>query len=76
VIAATEREIEDAGCALDWATASAVLHQRQCRTRQRGLDCLKCFQLDAEEFAASSRYEALVLLAASADRPHVRLLPI
>ena len=62
----TEQAIEAAGLTLDWARASAAIHQRQCRTRARGLDCLACEQHDAAEFAAQSRYDALMQPAASA----------
>jgi hypothetical protein len=57
----TEREIEDAGRVFDWARSTAVLHEVRCRARARGLDCLKCCQLDADEFKAQSRYESLLL---------------
>jgi hypothetical protein len=60
-VIATEREIEDAGRALDRLRASAQIHEDRCRTRAQGLDCLKCAQLDADEFRAQSRYESLLL---------------
>jgi hypothetical protein len=60
-VIATEREIEDAGRVFDWARSTAVLHEMRCRARANGLDCLKCCQLDADEFRAQSRYESLLL---------------
>lgn len=57
----TELDILRAEHAANDATASAVIHERQCRTRARGLDCLACGQHERDEFSLHTTWESLVL---------------